>query len=72
MPPSNKPTSRAAKSSGSCALDTSVLGQLACPACLGGLNLDESKLVCGQCGRAYPIIDGIPVLITGREETPRN
>jgi uncharacterized protein YbaR (Trm112 family) len=72
MPPSQKPTSTAAGFSGSSALDLSILSQLACPACLGGLSLDEGKLVCGQCGRAYPIVDGIPVLIAGREENPRN
>jgi hypothetical protein len=44
-----------------------VLGQLACPACLGELLLDGDKLVCVECGRSYPIVDGIPVLIAGRE-----
>ncbi|MGA2886925.1 MAG: Trm112 family protein [Terracidiphilus sp.] len=54
-----------------CTFDASVVDQLACPACLGGLGLDESKLVCARCGRSYPIVDGIPVLIAGREENPR-
>jgi uncharacterized protein YbaR (Trm112 family) len=48
--------------------DPSVLGQLACPACLGGLRLDGEQLACEQCGRAYPIVDGIPVLIAGRAD----
>jgi uncharacterized protein YbaR (Trm112 family) len=48
------------------ALDPSVLSLLACPACLGALRLEENKLLCAQCGRAYPIVDGIPVLIAGR------
>ena len=57
--------------------DTSVLGQLACPACHGDLrlessNLDETRLVCAMCGRDYPIVDGIPVLIAGREMSPRD
>ncbi len=43
------------------------MNQLACPACLGALRLEESKLLCVECGRAYPIVDGIPVLISGRE-----
>jgi uncharacterized protein YbaR (Trm112 family) len=72
MPPSNKPTTMTADSGDSYAFDPSILDQLACPACLGGLTLDESKLVCGQCGRAYPIVDGIPVLIAGREGNPKN
>jgi uncharacterized protein YbaR (Trm112 family) len=48
-------------------LNPSVVNQLACPACLGGLSFVESKLVCSGCGRAYPIVDGIPVLIAGWE-----
>jgi hypothetical protein len=39
---------------------------LACPACLGELRLEETRLVCAGCGRAYPIVDGIPVLIVVR------
>jgi uncharacterized protein YbaR (Trm112 family) len=52
-------------------LDPSVVNQLACPACLGGLRVEEDKLVCAGCGRAYPIVDGIPVLISGRAEDTR-
>jgi uncharacterized protein YbaR (Trm112 family) len=50
------------------AFDSSVLEQLACPACLGELRIEETRLLCTACGRAYPIMDGIPVLIAGREE----
>jgi uncharacterized protein YbaR (Trm112 family) len=56
-----------AESSQSFALAPSVVTQLACPACLGFLGLEESKLLCAECGHAYPIVDGIPVLIAGRE-----
>jgi hypothetical protein len=48
------------------AFDPAVLAQLACPACLGELRLEETRLVCAGCGRAYPIVDGIPVLIAER------
>ena len=51
--------------------DPAVLDQLACPACLGTLRLDEARLVCAACGRAYPVVDGIPVLIAGRAEPAR-
>ncbi|HEY1902257.1 MAG TPA: Trm112 family protein [Terracidiphilus sp.] len=44
----------------------SILGQLACPACLGDLRLADNRLVCAACGRSYPIVDGIPVLIVDR------
>jgi uncharacterized protein YbaR (Trm112 family) len=48
--------------------DTSVLNQLACPSCLGGLFVEGERLVCALCARAYPIVDGIPVLISERAE----
>jgi uncharacterized protein YbaR (Trm112 family) len=50
--------------------DPSVMDQLACPACHGALRLEEARLVCTACGRAYPIVDGIPALIDGRENAP--
>jgi uncharacterized protein YbaR (Trm112 family) len=48
--------------------DDSVVSQLACPVCAGDLRLEQSHLVCTACHRAYPIIDGIPVLIVERAE----
>jgi uncharacterized protein YbaR (Trm112 family) len=59
----------AADSVRSLAFDPSVVSQLACPACLAGLRLEEDKLVCAECGHAYPIMGGIPVLIAGRTPT---
>jgi len=52
--------------------DPATLEQLACPACLGPLRAQDARLVCAACGRGYPIVDGIPVLIAGREDTPEN
>jgi uncharacterized protein YbaR (Trm112 family) len=52
--------------------DLSVAGQLACPVCLGDLRLEVARLICTACGRAYPVVDGIPVLIAGREENLQN
>ena len=46
----------------------SIVSQLACPACHGGLRAETSHLTCAACGRAYPIMDGIPVLIADRAE----
>jgi uncharacterized protein YbaR (Trm112 family) len=48
--------------------DSSSLELLACPACLGRLSVLEPHLICANCGRAYPLVDGIPVLIADRAE----
>jgi uncharacterized protein YbaR (Trm112 family) len=48
--------------------EETVVGQLACPACFSALRRDEAHLVCTACSRAYPIVDGIPVLIIERAE----
>jgi hypothetical protein len=49
--------------------DASVLSRLACPGCFGNLCLEDARLVCAACHRAYPIVDGIPVLIVERAES---
>jgi uncharacterized protein YbaR (Trm112 family) len=54
------------------ALDPSVISQLACPACLGALHLEDLRLLCAACSRVYLILDGIPVLIAGREENSQD
>jgi uncharacterized protein YbaR (Trm112 family) len=51
-------------------LDVSAASLLACPACLGDLRLDDAHLVCAGCGRGYPIVGGIPVLIAGHAKNP--
>ena len=43
--------------------------ELACPACLGDLQLGKDAVVCTACGRNYPVVDGIPVLIPERADT---
>ncbi len=48
--------------------DPFVVDQLACPACRGELGFYEGKLICAGCGRIYPIVDGVPVLIAERAE----
>jgi len=46
-------------------LSKELLDVLACPNCKGGVTLqeDESTLVCAACALAYPIRDGIPVML---------
>jgi glycosyltransferase involved in cell wall biosynthesis/SAM-dependent methyltransferase len=34
-----------------------------CPSCRGGLTIDRVSMTCRECTRAYPVIDGIPVLL---------
>ena len=44
-------------------IDPALLEILACPACRGEVKEQENKIVCLNCGRKYPIKDGIPVLL---------
>ena len=46
-------------------IDKELLEMLACPACKQPLTLNEQAqtLKCAQCRRAYPIRDGIPILL---------
>jgi uncharacterized protein YbaR (Trm112 family) len=39
---------------------------LVCPACRAPVRVDEaaSELVCTGCGLAYPVRDGIPIMLT--------
>ena len=42
------------------------LYRLACPVCHGALVLAEKAVDCTGCGRRYPVVDGLPVLIGSR------
>lgn len=46
-------------------LSQSLLEILRCPACEDRpkVELKDGKLVCVKCGRAYPIINGIPKML---------
>jgi uncharacterized protein YbaR (Trm112 family) len=41
-------------------------GDLTCPVCFAPLHFSEATVTCAGCGRTYPIVDGIPVLIAQR------
>lgn len=47
------------------ALDPQFLGLLACPKCHGPLTeeQDPHRLTCPACRLAYPVRDGIPVML---------
>ena len=53
-------------------IDKELLDILACPACKGNIVYDQEneKLNCQECGRRYPIRDGIPVMLIDEAELP--
>ena len=51
-------------------IDPKLLEILAYPACKTAVKLSEDRLVCVQCGRRYPIRDGIPVMLKEEAEKP--
>jgi uncharacterized protein len=53
-------------------LEAGLLEILACPACHAPLEEKDEELVCtGQdCGLAYPVRDGIPVLLVDEARRP--
>lgn len=48
------------------ALTPDALRWLVCPVCRLSLTLDANTVSCTGCGRRYPIVDGIPVLLAAR------
>ncbi len=49
-------------------MDEELLRILACPACKGSVELKDDKIKCTQCGRSYPIRDGIPIMLIDEAE----
>jgi uncharacterized protein YbaR (Trm112 family) len=47
-------------------LRPSDLQWLACPVCRQPLALEADVVYCTGCGRRYPTVDGIPVLLADR------
>lgn len=44
-------------------MDKKLLAMLACPLCKGALLLKQEELICRFDRLAYPIRDGIPVML---------
>ena len=44
-------------------IDEELKAILVCPACKGDLIFEETRIICAACGKAYPIRDGIPVML---------
>ena len=51
-------------------IDPKLLEILACPVCKTGVTVEGERLVCSQCGRRYPVRDGIPIMLTEEAEGP--
>lgn len=47
-----------------------LLDIIVCPDCRGPLAPVADELVCGSCGLAYPVTDGIPVLLVDEARRP--
>ena len=49
-----------------------LLDILVCPVDKAKVHLQGDRLVCEQCGRAYPVRDGIPIMLVEEAETPKS
>lgn len=56
--------------------DPTLMEILRCPVCVreekGLLTLRGNWLLCGDCGRKYPIVDDIPVMLIDEGDKWRN
>ena len=52
-------------------IDPALLELLACPACKTPVREEGERLVCVQCGRRYPVREGIPVMLVEEADQPR-
>ncbi len=50
-------------------LDPELLEVLVCPACRREVRQEGPALLCSDCGRRFPVHEGIPVLLL-EEATP--
>ena len=48
-----------------------LLDILVCPACKAKVVLDDEFLACQNCGRRYPVRDGIPIMLIEEGEQHR-
>ena len=49
-----------------------LLEILVCPVDKAKVRQDGARLVCDECGRAYPVRDGIPVMLVDEAEMTRS
>jgi hypothetical protein len=55
-------------------IDESLARLLVCPVDKADLieDVDEQRLVCTDCGRRYPVKDGIPIMLPDEAEEARS
>jgi hypothetical protein len=53
-------------------IDARLLAILVCPACRGPIREggEDDGLECADCGRVYPVRDGIPVMLVEEASPP--
>jgi uncharacterized protein YbaR (Trm112 family) len=56
---------------GDVTLPKELLEILVCPVDHTKVRLDGERLVCDKCGRAYPVRDGIPIMLVDEAEMTR-
>ena len=49
-------------------IDPKLLEILVCPACKRSVHEADDRLICDDCGRRYPIREGIPVMLIDQAE----
>ena len=49
-------------------IDDELRAILVCPACKGDLVFEETRIICRACRKAYPIREGIPVMLVNEAE----
>ena len=52
-------------------LPKDLLEILVCPVDHAKVKLEGERLVCEKCGRAYPVRDGIPIMLVDEAEMTR-
>ncbi|HEX9435872.1 MAG TPA: Trm112 family protein [Candidatus Limnocylindria bacterium] len=51
-------------------IDKELLEILACPVDHAPVREEGDRLICAECGRRYPVRDGIPVMLIEEAELP--
>jgi uncharacterized protein YbaR (Trm112 family) len=51
-------------------IDPALREVIRCPSCRSELEDSDEELVCVGCGLAYPVRDGIPVLLVDEARRP--